>query len=59
MKLDYQTILVIAVLLVALSQVLDGVQSPLAPFLHGLLVGLSIACSIIGLLLHGRRSANA
>jgi hypothetical protein len=56
-KFDYQSILVTAVLLVAFSQVLDGIQSPFVPFLRGLLLGLSVACSTIGLLLYRQRSA--
>jgi hypothetical protein len=41
-----------AVMLLAASQTLDGMITPVARFLHGVLIGMSIACSVLGLVLY-------
>ena len=56
MKNDYNALLIAAVLMLAVSQTLEGITTPLARFLHGFLIGLSIVCSISGLVLYSRSS---
>jgi hypothetical protein len=56
MKYDFNALLIAAVLMLAVSQTLDGMTTPLARFLHGLLIGLSIVCSVTGLVLYTRAS---
>ncbi len=54
MRPDYGSVLIAAVLLVTLSQALDGTQTAVGLFARGVAIGLSIACSLIGLVLYGR-----
>lgn len=54
-KNDYVALLLSGVLLLAVSQGLEGIDGSTAAFFRGLLVGLSIVCSVIGLLLYGRQ----
>ena len=56
MRSDYGAVLIAAVLLVTFSQALDGNQTPVGLFVRGVAIGLSIACSLIGLVLCGRSS---
>ncbi len=56
MQIEYGPVLVVAVFLVALSQALDGLQTPLGEFVRGVVVGLAIVCSVLGLVLYGRSS---
>ena len=56
MKNDYNAFLIAAVLILAVSQVIDGMTTPFARFTHGILIGLSIVCSVTGLVLYSRSS---
>lgn len=53
MKLDYTVLIAVAILSVAVGQTLDG-TTHLARFLHGVLVGTSIGCTVLGLVLYTR-----
>jgi hypothetical protein len=59
MKDNYTALLIAGLTLVAVSQALEGLTTPVARFLHGLLVGLSIVCSVIGLTLYARSAKKA
>jgi uncharacterized membrane protein YccC len=54
MKYDYTSLLIAAVMMLAVSQTLDGMTTPIARFLNGVLIGMSIACSVLGLALYAR-----
>jgi hypothetical protein len=54
MKDNYSGLLIASVLLVAISQALEGLNTPVASFLHGFLIGLSIVCSVVGLVAYSR-----
>jgi hypothetical protein len=54
MKDNYSALLIAAVMLLGVSQALDGMVTPIARFLNGVLIGLSIVCSVIGLVLYVR-----
>ena len=56
MKFDYTVLFAAAILTVALGQTLDNSTTHIAQFLHGVLVGTSIACSVLGLVLYTRSS---
>ena len=56
MQIEYGPVLIVAVFLVALSQALDGLQTPLGAFVRGVVVGLGIVCSVVGLVLYSRSS---
>jgi hypothetical protein len=56
MKDNYTSLLIAGVMLVAVSQTLEGIASPAARFGHGVLIGLSIVCSVLGLILYVRPS---
>jgi hypothetical protein len=49
MKLDYTVLFAAAILSVAMGQTLDGTTTHLMRFLHGVLVGTSIGCTVLGL----------
>jgi hypothetical protein len=49
---DYSSLLFIGVILVAISQGIEGMTSPFAQFSRGFLIGLSIVCSLVGLYLY-------
>ena len=54
MKDNYSALLIAGVMLVAVSQAVEEMTPPVAVFLHGVLVGLSIVCSVLGLVLCAR-----
>ncbi len=56
MRSDYGWVLIAAVLLVTFSQALEANQTTVGLFARGVAIGLSIACSLIGLVLYGRSS---
>ena len=56
MKYDYTILFAAAILTVALGQSFDGTTTHLARFLHGVLVGTSIGCTVLGLVWHMRSS---
>jgi hypothetical protein len=56
MKYDYNSPLIAAILMLGVSQTLDGMATLIAQFFHGVLIGLSIVCSVIGLVLYTRSS---
>jgi len=51
-KYDYGTVLLMAVLLMSTSQAIESIQTPVGRFIRGVVVGMSIACSLIGLVLY-------
>jgi uncharacterized membrane protein SirB2 len=53
-SLDNTSLLVAGVALLAISQVLEGTSNTLMEFVRGVLIGLSIVSSFIGLYLYGR-----
>ena len=55
MKLEYNSLLIASVILLGVGQTLEGLTTPMGLFLHGVLVGLSIVCSVLGLVLYVRR----
>ena len=52
MKYDHTLLFAIAILSVALGQTVDDATSHLARFLHGVLIGASIGCTVLGLVLY-------
>ena len=52
---DYSTLLLFGVLLLAVSQALEGSTNGVAGFARGAAIGLSIACNLIGLALYARK----
>ena len=56
MKLDYTVLFAAAIPTVAMGQTLDGTTTHLIRFLHGVLVGTSIGCTVLGLVLYMRSS---
>jgi hypothetical protein len=55
-KYDYGTLLLMAILLLGISQGIESIQTPVGNFIRGVVVGKSIACSIIGLVLYAYSS---
>ena len=55
-KYDYGTILLMAILLLGVSQSLESIQTPTGSFIRDVVIGMSIACSVIGLILYGLSS---
>lgn len=53
-SIDFGSLLAIGVMLLAVSQGLEGMASPFAQFTRGVLIGLSIVCNLIGLVLYGK-----
>lgn len=54
-KTDVGALLISGVILVAISQSLEGSTEPLMQFARGVCIGLSIVASLIGLYLYGRQ----
>jgi hypothetical protein len=48
--------LLMAILLLGISQGIESIQTPVGNFIRGVVVGKSIACSIIGLVLYAYSS---
>jgi hypothetical protein len=53
-KYDYGTLLFMAVLLMTISQAIESIQTPVGRFIRGVVVGMSIVCSLTGLVLYVR-----
>ncbi len=51
-KYDYSTLFLMAVLLVGASQAAESVQTPVGSFIRGVTIGMSMGCSLIGLMLY-------
>ena len=51
-KYDYGSLLVAALILLTISQGIEGIQTPIGNFIRGVAIGLSIVCSLIGLVLY-------
>jgi hypothetical protein len=51
-KYDYSTILFMAVILLTTSQAIENIQTPVGDFIRGVMIGMSIACSVVGLVLY-------
>ena len=54
MKDNYSALLIAGVILMGVSQAIEGMTSPVALFLNGVLIGLSLVCSVVGLILYAR-----
>lgn len=54
MKSDYNAFFIASLLMLGVSQTLEGLATPIGLFLHGFLVGLSIVCIVLGLILYAR-----
>jgi uncharacterized membrane protein YccC len=52
MKYDYTSLLISATLLIGVAVATDGLTTPAGRFVNGVLIGMSIACSLIGLVLY-------
>jgi hypothetical protein len=52
-RFDYGSVLIVAIFLLAVSQALDGLQTPVGLVFRSVTVGLSIVCSLICLVLYG------
>jgi hypothetical protein len=55
-KYDYGTLLLMAILLLGVSQGIESIQTPVGSFIRGVVIGMSIACSLIGLVLYALSS---
>ena len=53
-KYDYSSLFLIAILLLSTSQAIETIQTPIVSFIRGVAVGMSIACSLIGLVLYAQ-----
>jgi hypothetical protein len=53
-KYDYSALFLMAVLLVTASQAAESVQTPVGKFIRGVAIGMSIACSLLGLVLYAQ-----
>ncbi len=53
-KYDYSTLFLMAVLLMGASQAVESIQTPVGSFIRGVAIGMSMGCSLIGLLLYLR-----
>ncbi len=51
-KYDYSTLFLMAVLLVGASRAVESIQTPVGSFIRGVTIGMSMGCSLIGLLLY-------
>jgi len=51
-KYDYGTLFLMAIILVTTSQAVESFQTPVGRFIRGVAVGMSIACSVLGLVLY-------
>ena len=57
MKQDYSSLFISAALLVAVGLSVDGITTtPTEKFVEGILIGMSIACSLTGFILYARSS---
>jgi hypothetical protein len=55
LKADFSTLLISGVILLTVSQALEGTPSPTIDFLRGVCVGLSLVASLTGLYLYARK----
>lgn len=54
-KSDYSSLFISAILLLAVGLAMEGIgTTPVRQFIEGLLIGMSIACSIIGFVVYAR-----
>jgi len=51
-KYDYGTLFLMSILLLGTSQAIESIQTPVGNFIRGVAIGMSIACSFIGLVLY-------
>jgi hypothetical protein len=51
-KYDHTSLFIAAILLTATSQAIESIQTPVGNFVHGVIVGMSIVCSVVGLVLY-------
>ena len=49
---DYSPLFLAAILLLGASQAAESMPTPAADFIRGIAVGMSIACSLIGLVMY-------
>jgi hypothetical protein len=51
-KYDYGSLFLGAILLMGTAGAVEGMTSPVGRFFQGLLIGMSIACTLIGFILY-------
>ena len=51
-KYDYSSLLLGAVLLLGTAAAIEGMTTPVGRFFQGALIGMSIACTLIGFILY-------
>ncbi|HSK88069.1 MAG TPA: hypothetical protein VK880_06935 [Anaerolineales bacterium] len=51
-KYDYGTLFLVAIILVTTSQAVESIQTPVGRFIRGVAIGMSIVCSVTGLVLY-------
>ena len=57
MKQDHSSLFISAALLIAVGLSVDGITTtPAEKFVEGVLIGMSIACSLIGFIMYVRSS---
>lgn len=53
-KYDYSSLFFAAIILLTASQATESIQTPVGNFIRGVTVGMSIVCSLIGLVLYAQ-----
>jgi hypothetical protein len=56
MKYDHMLLFAVAILAVAVGQILGDTTSDIARFLHGALLRVSVGCTVLGLALYMKSS---
>jgi hypothetical protein len=51
-KYDYGRLFLMTIILLTTSQAIESIQTPVGNFIRGVTIGMSIACSVIGLVLY-------
>jgi hypothetical protein len=51
---DYSSLFIGAILLITVAVATEGLATPVRQFIQGVLVGMSIACSVIGFAIYAR-----
>ena len=53
-KSDYSSLFISAILLITVAVATEGLTTPVEQFIQGVLIGMSIACSVIGFAVYAR-----
>ena len=53
-KSDYSSLFISAILLMVVALAAEGLTTPVEQFIQGVLVGMSIACSVIGFAVYAK-----